>query len=48
VFVAGLILSWLVWRTGDVKPAIVTHAAGNAFALAFTYGFAPPSQLIPA
>jgi membrane protease YdiL (CAAX protease family) len=48
VFVAGLILSWLVWRTGDIKPAIVTHAAGNAFALAFTYGFAPASQLIPA
>jgi membrane protease YdiL (CAAX protease family) len=48
VFVAGLILSWLVWRTGDIKPAIITHAAGNAFALAFTYGFAPASQLIPA
>ncbi|MGE5267213.1 MAG: lysostaphin resistance A-like protein [Deltaproteobacteria bacterium] len=48
VFVAGLILSWLVWRTGDIKPAIMTHAAGNAFALAFTYGFAPASLLIAA
>jgi hypothetical protein len=48
VFVAGLILSWLVWRTGDIKPAIVTHAAGNAFALAFTYGFAPAPLPIPA
>lgn len=48
VFVAGLILSWLVWRTGDIKPAIVTHAAGNAFALAFVYGFAPPSLPVPA
>ena len=41
VFVAGLLLSWLVWRTGSIKPAIVTHAIGNIFALAFTYGFAP-------
>lgn len=48
VFVAGLILSWLVWRTGDIKPAIVTHAAGNAFALAFLYFFAPASLPVPA
>lgn len=41
VFVAGVILSWLVWRTGSIKPAIVTHAIGNMFALAFTYTFAP-------
>jgi uncharacterized protein len=47
VFVAGLILSWLVWRTGSIKPAIVTHALGNAFALAFTYAFAP-SLPVPA
>lgn len=42
VFLAGLILSWLVWRTGSIKPALVVHAIGNLFALAFTYGFAPP------
>lgn len=48
VFLAGLILSWLVWRTGSIKPAIITHALGNAFALAFTYGFAPPTLPIPA
>ncbi len=48
VFVAGLILSWLVWRTGSIKPAIVTHAIGNLFALAFTYGFAPPTLPVPA
>lgn len=48
VFVAGLILSWFVWRTGSIKPAIVTHAIGNLFALAFTYGFAPPPLPIPA
>jgi uncharacterized protein len=48
VFVAGLILSWLVWRTGSIKPSIITHALGNLFALAFTYGFAPPSLPIPA
>ncbi len=48
VFTAGLILSWLVWRTGSIKPAIVTHAIGNLFALAFTYGFAPPPLPLPA
>jgi hypothetical protein len=48
VFLAGLILSWLVWRTGSIKPAIITHAIGNVFALAFTYGLAPPSLPIPA
>jgi membrane protease YdiL (CAAX protease family) len=48
VFVAGLILSWLVWRTGSIKPAIVTHAIGNLFALAFTYGFAPVQLPVPA
>jgi uncharacterized protein len=48
VFVAGLILSWLVWRTGSIKPAIVTHAIGNLFALAFTYSFAPPPLPVPA
>jgi membrane protease YdiL (CAAX protease family) len=48
VFVAGLILSWLVWRTGSIKPAIVTHAIGNLFALAFTYGFAPHPLPVPA
>jgi len=48
VFVAGLILSWLVWRTGSIKPAIVTHAIGNLFALAFTYGFAPHPPPLPA
>jgi membrane protease YdiL (CAAX protease family) len=41
VFTAGLILSWLVWRTGSIKPAIVAHAAGNLAALSFTYAFAP-------
>jgi membrane protease YdiL (CAAX protease family) len=41
VFLAGVILSWLVWRTGSIKPAIVAHAVGNLFALGFTYVFAP-------
>jgi membrane protease YdiL (CAAX protease family) len=40
VFLAGVILSWLVWRTGSIKPAIVAHAVGNLFALGFTYVFA--------
>lgn len=41
VFIAGLVLSWLVWRTGSIKPAIVVHALGNAAALAFTLAYAP-------
>ncbi len=41
VFVAGLVLSWLVWRTGSLKPAIFAHAAGNMAAVTFSYAFAP-------
>ena len=41
VFLAGLILSWLVWRTGSIKPALVAHGLGNLVALAVTYAFAP-------
>lgn len=41
VFLAGLILSWLTWRTGSIKPAIFAHAVGNMTALGFTYAFAP-------
>lgn len=47
VFVAGLILSWLVWRTGSIKPAIITHAFGNLAALVFTYMFAPVPAPMP-
>ncbi len=47
VFVAGLILSWLVWRTGSIKPAIMTHAIGNLAALVFTYAFAPVPAPMP-
>ena len=43
VFLAGLMLFWLVWRTGSVRIAIVAHMVANAFALAFTYFFAPVS-----
>jgi uncharacterized protein len=41
VFVAGLIFSWLVWRTGSIKTPIVAHAIGNAAALVFTSAFGP-------
>lgn len=41
VFTAGFILSWLVWRTNAIMPAIVAHGAGNLAALAFAISFAP-------
>lgn len=41
VFVAGLIFSWLVWRTGSTKTSIAAHAIGNAVALAFASAFGP-------
>ncbi|MDX2307558.1 MAG: CPBP family intramembrane glutamic endopeptidase [Hyphomicrobium sp.] len=41
VFVAGLVLSWVVWRTNSIWPAIAAHAIGNMAALAFTQAFAP-------
>jgi membrane protease YdiL (CAAX protease family) len=41
VFAAGLMLSWLVWRTGAIRIAIVAHAAANVAALLFTFLFAP-------
>ena len=48
VFLAGLILSWL---SGAQAPSSRHHypcRLGNVFALAFTYGLAPPSLPIPA
>jgi uncharacterized protein len=42
VFAGGAVFTWLVWRTGSVRPAIVAHAIGNAAALAFMYKFGPP------
>lgn len=41
VFTAGLYLTWLIWRTGSMRAAIVAHAVGNASSLAFIGLFAP-------
>ncbi len=41
VFVAGLALSWLMWRLGSLRAAVVAHATANVAALLFAYFFAP-------
>lgn len=41
VFAAGLAISWLVWKTGSLRVAIVTHALVNASAATFAGVFAP-------
>ena len=43
VFVAGLLMAWLMWRTGSMRTVVVAHAVANASSLAFTYSFAPVS-----
>lgn len=41
VFVAGLALTWLVWKTGSIRIAIVIHAMINASAAIFAGVFSP-------
>lgn len=41
VFAAGLVITWLVWKTGSLRVAIVTHAMVNASAAAFAGLFSP-------
>lgn len=41
VFGAGLMLSWLVWRTGSIRAPVVAHAVFNFSAVLFSAGFAP-------
>jgi membrane protease YdiL (CAAX protease family) len=43
VFAAGLGLSWLMWRTGSMRAAVVAHGLANVAALLFFYFFAPPN-----
>ncbi len=40
VFLAGLLLSWAVWRTGSVVVSIGLHAAYNCVALAVMFAVA--------
>lgn len=35
VFLSGLFLTWLMWRTASIRACIVAHAIGNATALLF-------------
>lgn len=41
VLFAGLALSWLVWKTGNLWIAIVCHAVVNACAAVFAWMFSP-------
>lgn len=37
VFTAGLVLTWLVWRTGSIRAPIIAHGLSNLFAVGFAY-----------
>jgi membrane protease YdiL (CAAX protease family) len=41
VYCTGLVLTWLLWRTGSIWVPITAHAVNNAQASAFVYIFAP-------
>lgn len=41
VFAAGLVMTWLVWKSGSLRIAIVTHAMVNASAVVFAGLFSP-------
>lgn len=43
VFMGGLVLSWLMKRTGALKTVVVAHAVANTAALLFAYFLAPVS-----
>lgn len=44
VFASGLILSWLLWRTGSIWTPIIAHGIANLFAVGFAYLFNPALQ----
>jgi hypothetical protein len=37
VFLAGMILSWLLWRTGSIRAPIAAHAISNAAVLGYAW-----------
>jgi membrane protease YdiL (CAAX protease family) len=41
VFLAGALLTWIVWRTASMRAAIVAHAIVNATSLAFLAVMSP-------
>lgn len=47
VFLSGLILSWLLWRTGSIRAPIIAHGIANLAAVAFAYAFNPALQSVP-
>ncbi|MEQ1577262.1 MAG: CPBP family intramembrane glutamic endopeptidase [Hyphomicrobium sp.] len=46
VFVSGLILSWLLWRTGSIRAPVIAHGIANLFAAGFAYLFNPALQSV--
>jgi len=47
VFTAGMVLTWLLWRTGSIKAPIVAHGIANLAAVAVAYAFNPAMQNVP-
>lgn len=41
VFLAGLMLTWIMWRTSSIRACIVAHAVINASSMAYLAYFAP-------
>jgi membrane protease YdiL (CAAX protease family) len=41
VFLAGIGMSWIMWRTGSMRAVVVAHAVVNAFSLTVISLFAP-------
>lgn len=41
VFTSGLVLSWLLWRTGSIRAPVVAHGIANLVAVIFAYTFNP-------
>jgi len=37
VFLSGIVLTWILWRTGTIRAPIIAHAMANAAAVAFAY-----------
>lgn len=46
VFTSGLVLSWLLWRTGSIRAPIFAHGMANLFAVGFAYLFNPALQSV--
>ena len=41
VFLAGLLLTWIMWRTSSIRACIVAHAIVNGMSVAFLTALAP-------